>query len=227
MCSRRYPTSRSSRRARQKNDYSITLKYFCDMNIATELLGTILVNVQPNTHTIEIPIGSGVDALIGLLLIVGAVVGYKRGIIVECISFFAVLVLLTICVNISKWVFNHLTSRSDVPDLFAIILMAFCFALGLVFLISRVNFRVQVMMQSTMLGTSARVLGAFFGMVKIYFISAVFLVTLFKIDEHAKFLPDTAAHSRLSNGSIAFVTAIFPYLKLDNPTHTPFSPPNE
>ena len=52
-------------------------------------------------------------------------------------------------------------------------------------------------------------------------------MTLFKIDEHAKFLPDAAAHSQLSRGSITFVTAIFPYLKLDNPTHTPFAPPNE
>jgi membrane protein required for colicin V production len=180
-----------------------------------------------HTTTIEVPIGSGVDAIIGLLLIVGAVVGYKRGIIVECISFFAVLVLLTICVNISKWVFNNLTSRSDVPDLFAIIVMTLFFVVGLVFLISRINFRVQVMMQSTILGSSARMLGAFFGALKFYLISAVFLVTLFKIDEHSHFLPDAAAHSRLSNGSITFVTAIFPYLKLDNPNHTPFPPPNE
>jgi len=180
-----------------------------------------------STTTIEVPIGSGVDAIIGLLLIVGAVVGYKRGIIVECISFFAVLVLLTICVNISKSVFNHLTSRSDVPDLFAIILMTMCFIAGLVFVISRVNFKVQVMMQSTILGQSARILGALFGAIKFYFISAVFLVTLFKIDEHAKFLPDAAAHSQLSRGSITFVTSIFQYLKLDNPTHAPFAPPNE
>ena len=197
------------------------------MNIATDLLGTILVNVQPNTHTIEIPIGSGVDALIGLVLIVGAVSGYRRGIIVECISFFAVLVLLTICVNLSKWVYGSLSPRSDVPDLFAIILMTLCFVVGLVFVVSRINFKVQIMMQSTILGQSARMLGAFFGVVKFYFISAVFLVTLFKIDEHAKFLPDNAARSQLSRGSITFVTSIFPYLKLDKPSHTPFPPPNE
>ncbi|MBQ2097781.1 MAG: CvpA family protein, partial [Bacteroidales bacterium] len=98
---------------------------------------------------------------------------------------------------------------------------------GLVFVVSRVNFMVQRMMQSTILGQSARMLGALFGAVKFYFISAVFLVTLFKIDEHAKFVPEAASHSQLSRGSITFVTAIFPYLKLDNPTHTPFAPPNE
>ncbi|MCR5455220.1 MAG: CvpA family protein [Bacteroidales bacterium] len=197
------------------------------MNFFTQLLDIPFCYVNPPTHTIEIPIGSGVDAIIGLLLIVGAVVGYKRGIIVECISFFAVLVLLTICVNISKSVYGRLSPRSDVPDLFAIILMTILFVIGLVFVVSRVNFKVQMMMQTTILGQSARILGALFGVIKFYFISAVFLVTLFKIDEHAKFLPDTAANSQLSRGSITFVTAIFPYLKLDNPAHTPFPPPNE
>ena len=197
------------------------------MDFLTLLLDIPLLYDNPNSHTIEIPIGSGVDAIIGLLLIVGAVVGYKRGIIVECISFFAVLVLLTICVNLSKAVYGRLSPRSDVPDLFAIILMTICFVAGLVFLVSRVNFKVQMMMQSTILGQSARILGAVFGVIKFYFISAVFLVTLFKIDEHAKFLPDAAANSQLSRGSITFVTSIFPYLKLDNPSHTPFPPPNE
>ncbi len=179
-----------------------------------------------STTTIEVPIGSGVDALIGILLIVGAVVGYKRGIIVECISFFAVLVLLTICVNISKGVFGYLTPRSDVPDLFAIILMTVCFVAGLVLVVSRVNFKTQMMLQTTILGQSARMLGAFFGAMKFYLISAVFLVTLFKIDDHARFLPDDAKYSRLSRGSIAIVTAIFPYLQLDKKTHTPFEYPN-
>jgi len=180
-----------------------------------------------STTTIEVPIGSGVDALIGLLLIVGAVVGYKRGVIVECISFFAVLVLLTICVNISKSVFGYLTPRSDVPDLFAIILMTVCFVAGLVFVISRVNFKTQVMLQSTILGQSARMLGAFFGMMKFYLISAVFLVTLFKIDDHAKFLPDDAKYSRLSRGSIYIVTSIFPYLHLDKNNPVLFAHPNK
>lgn len=189
------------------------------------LLQGCIINTSSATIEVPLPIGSGVDAIIGLLLIAGAVLGYKRGIIVECISCFAVLVLLTVCVTFSKWVYNHLTSRSDVPDLFAIILMAVLFTLGLVFLISRVNFMVQAAVQSTILGQSARVLGAVFGAIKFYFISAVFLVTLYKIQEHAEFLPQTA-DSQLSRGSIAFVTSIFPYLKFDKPTHTPFPPPN-
>jgi hypothetical protein len=130
----------------------------------------------------------------------------------------AVLVLLTVCVNISKSVFKYLTPRSDVPDLFAIILMTVIFVAGLVFAVSRVNFLTMRILSSTsVIGTAYKGLGAFFGGLKFYFISAVFLVTLFKIDEHAKFLPDSAKYSRLSRGSIWFVTSIFPYLQLVQP----------
>ncbi|MBQ9213393.1 MAG: CvpA family protein [Bacteroidales bacterium] len=182
---------------------------------------------QTTTIPIEVPIGSGVDLLIGILIIIGAVVGFKRGVIVECISFFAVLVLLTICVNISKSVFKYLTPRSDVPDLFAIILMTVIFVAGLVFAVSRINFlTMKILSSTTVIGTAYRALGAFFGGLKFYFISAVFLVTLFKIDEHAKFLPDSAKYSRLSRGSIWFVTSIFPYLQLDKKEPRPFDYPN-
>jgi len=182
---------------------------------------------QTTTIPIEVPIGSGVDLLIGILIIIGAVVGFKRGVIVECISFFAVLVLLTICVNISKSVFKYLTPRSDVPDLFAIILMTVIFVAGLVFAVSRINFlTMKILSSTTVIGSAYRALGAFFGGLKFYFISAVFLVTLFKIDEHAKFLPDSAKYSRLSRGSIWFVTSIFPYLQLDKKEPRPFDYPN-
>jgi uncharacterized membrane protein required for colicin V production len=182
---------------------------------------------QTTTIPIELPIGSGVDLLIGILVIIGCVLGFKRGVIVECISFFAVLVLLTICVNISKSVFKYLTPRSDVPDLFAIILMTVIFVVGLVFVVSRINFlTMKILASTTVIGKAYRGLGAFFGALKFYFISAVFLVTLFKIDEHAKFLPDSAKYSRLSRGSIWFVTSIFPYLQLDKKEPRMFEHPD-
>ncbi|MBQ5403466.1 MAG: CvpA family protein [Bacteroidales bacterium] len=180
-----------------------------------------------STTTIDVPIGSGVDLLIGILIIIGGVVGYKRGVIVECISFFSVLVLLTICVNISKSVFKYLTPRSDVPDLFAIILMTVIFIAGLVFVVSRVNFKTSKAIEGTTSGSTYRTLGGFFGGLKFYFISAVFLVTLFKIDEHAKFLPDSAKYSRLSRGSIWIVTSIFPYLQLDKKEPRQFEYPTD
>ncbi len=187
----------------------------------------ILAILLDSSATITIPLGSGVDFIIGVLVIVGAVIGYKRGVIVECIGFFAVLVWLTICVNISKYIYSYLLPRSDVPDLFSIIIMTVLFVAGLVFIISRVNYQTQVMLQSTVLGPSARYLGAFFGAAKYYLISAVFLVTIFKIEEHAKFLPNDAKFSKLSRASIYLITRAYPYLQLDRKDTKPFEYPNK
>lgn len=187
----------------------------------------ILAILLDSSATITIPLGSGVDFVIGVLVIVGAIIGYKRGVIVECIGFFAVLVWLTICVNISKYIFGYLEPRSDVPDLFSIIIMTVLFVAGLVFLISRVTFQTQVMLQSTILGPSARYLGAFFGAAKYYLISAVFLVTIFKIEEHAKFLPPDAKFSRMSRASVYLITRAYPYLQLDRKSHKPDDYPNK
>jgi len=175
---------------------------------------------------VTIRVGSAVDALIAILVIVGGVIGYKRGVIVECIGFFAVLVWLTICVNVAKWVHGELLPNSEVPDLFAIIIMTVLFIIGLVFLVSRVNFQTQLMLQSTMLGPSARYLGAFFGAAKYYMISAVFLVTLFKIEEYAKYLPNDAKFSALSRNSVYLITRVFPYLELNREETKPFEYPN-
>ncbi len=194
------------------------------MNTLTAIMG-LWTTLLDASVTISIP-WSAIDCLMGITVIVGAIVGYKRGVIVECISFFAVFVLLTICVNISKWVHKTLWARADVPDLFAIILLAVCFVIGLVFAVSKVNYKTQNALSDTKLGSSAMTLGAVFGALKFYMIAAVFLVTLFKIDEHAQFLPDTARKSTISRGSIWIVTSIFPYLQLDSKRVQQFEYPN-
>lgn len=170
-------------------------------------------------QTITINYGSGIDALIGILVIVGAIIGYKRGVIVECIGFFAVFIVLIISANISKWLHTTLVPRSDVPDLFSTIFMTVCFILGLVFAVSKVTFRTQMMLQSIIMGAKARGLGALFGALKYYLISSVFLVTLYKIDEHASFLPDEAKVTPVFSFSTKMVCNMFPNLLQDKSGH--------
>ena len=180
-----------------------------------------------STATINVPIGSGVDLLIGILMIVGFVIGMKRGVIVESVSSFAVLVLLTICVVVSKWAYSKLDPISEIPDLFAVILMTVMFIVGLVFLISKVNFLTSRSLEGTSGGTPYKFIGAFLGMLKFYFIAAVFLVTMFKVDEHAAFLPKDARFSRLSRWSVEFVTTIFPSMKFEKRTPSQFDKPGQ
>ncbi|MBR4265652.1 MAG: CvpA family protein [Bacteroidales bacterium] len=165
---------------------------------------------------INVPLGSEIDIFIAILVIVGVVLGLRRGVIVECISMFAVLVILTISVNISKLCYTEmLINGSIIADLIAMILMTILFILGLIFVVSRVNFYTMKAVAGTVAGPIYKYLGAFFGGLKFYFISAVFLVSLFTVDKYSKFLPDSARDSQLSRGSIWIVTSIFPYLQMD------------
>jgi|GEM_PF-3030558 len=169
---------------------------------------------QPTT--IELPIVSGIDIFIAILMIVGAVLGLRRGVIVECISMFTVLVILTISVNISKYCYTEMkTSAIIIADLVAMIVNTLFFVLGLVFVVSRVNFYTMKAVAGTVAGPVYKYLGAFFGCLKFYFISAVFLVSLFTLERYSNFLPDVAKDSQLSRGSIWIVTSIFPYLQMD------------
>ena len=166
------------------------------------------------------------DVIMIILIGVGAYRGFSQGVIVQSISLFALLVGLTICVNISKWVYRFLSPRSDVPDLFAMVVMAILFV-GAIYLTMTISAKVTKHISEVPKGFTNRALGAALGGAKYFFIAAVYLVTLFKVEDHAQFLPDSAKTSRLSKASIWMITKIFPYLRMDKKDYRPFEYPTD
>jgi len=164
------------------------------------------------------------DFVMLVLIGVGAYRGFAQGVIVQSISLFTLVVGLTICVNISKQVYRFLSPRSDVPDLFAMVVMAILFV-GAIYLTMNISGRVSRHIADVQKGFTNRALGAVFGGIKYFFIAAVYLVTLFKVEDHAQFLPQSAKTSRLSAASIWMVTKIFPYLRMDKKDYRPFEHP--
>lgn len=166
-------------------------------------------------ETIEINVWiSFFDIVMIFLIAVGAYRGFAQGAIVQSISLFSLLVGLTICVNIAKMVHRSLDPISDIPDLIAMLIVAVLFV-GAVYGTMKISNVVYRHISDVPKGFTNRVLGATFGGIKYFFIAAVYLVTMFKVDDHAKFLPDSAKASRFSNASKWMITSIFPYLKMD------------
>ncbi|MBP5502495.1 MAG: CvpA family protein [Bacteroidales bacterium] len=163
--------------------------------------------------------------MIGLIL-VGAYRGFTQGVIVQTISLFSVLIGLTICVNVSKQVYNMLDSISLINDLLAMFVLVVLFC-GVIYLTLQLNRKVSNHIAGINKGFTNRALGAVFGAVKYFFIAAVFLIAMFKLDEHVAFLPKSAKSSRLTYLSTSLVTSIFPYLKMDNDKLTPFKRPDD
>ncbi len=165
------------------------------------------------------------DVIMVLLMIWGAYRGFIQGAVVQCVSLFCITIGLIICVNISKQVYKFLTPRSDVPDLFAIVLLAILFVV-IIYFTDVITTKTIINQKDSPRGSSNRGLGAFLGATKYFFIAAIYLVTLFKIEEHAKFLPDREKYSRMSRACVWTITRIFPYLRMNKKDYKPFEYPS-
>lgn len=163
--------------------------------------------------------------IIGLMLF-GAYRGVTLGAIVQSIALGSIFLGLTICVNISKGIYRGLSSRSDVPDLFAMVVMALLFV-GVLILTGNIAQKVRDNIKDAPIGPTNKALGAILGAFKYFLIASVFLVAVFKVEQHAKFLPNGEKASKMSRASIAVVTSIFPYLKMDKKTYKQFDYPDD
>ena len=157
------------------------------------------------------------DIIMLCLIIVGAYRGFAQGAIVQCISLFSLLAGLTLCVNISKVIYESLNTPKkpdNIYDLVAYMVIAVLFV-GAVYGTMKISALVYRHLADVPKGLTNRVLGAIFGGMKYFFIAALYLITMLKIDEKAPFLPPDARESRYTHASKWLMISIFPYLDMD------------
>lgn len=158
------------------------------------------------------------DIIMLCLIIVGAYRGFSQGAIVQCISLFSLLAGLTLCVNISKLIYESLNTAKkpdNIYDLVAYMVIAVLFV-GAVYGTMKISALVYRHLADVPKGLTNRVLGAIFGGMKYFFIAALYLITMLKIDEKAPFLPPDARESRYTHASKWLMISIFPYLDMDS-----------
>jgi len=155
------------------------------------------------------------DVIILLLLSWGAYKGYVRGAIVESISLFALLAGMVLSVVFTKFFFNYFIDKSAQPDLFAAILLGSIFV-GALWFSNYITLKVKNHAGALPKGTSNRFLGLGFGISKFFFIIAIYVVVMYKINIYANFLPPSEQKSKLANASKFLMTKFFPILKMEN-----------
>lgn len=166
------------------------------------------------------------DFVIFFVVAWGAYKGYVQGAIVQSISLFALLVGLTISVVLTKFVYRFLSARSDVPDLFAIVLLGIIFVFAIIGS-AYINKLVKENVAEAPKSQTNRGIGAGIGVIKFYLIASVYILVLFKIEDHAHFIPDRERKSTVAFASRWVVTKIFPYLKMEKKEYRPFDKPEE
>lgn len=157
------------------------------------------------------------DVIIMLILIWGGYKGFVRGAIVESITLFALLAGMVVSIVTTKIIYQYFSSRSDVPDLFAVILLGSIF-IGAIWFSNFVSKKVKENVGDAKKNNYHRFIGMGLGGLRYFFIIAVYVVVIYKIDVHANFLPKSEKASKLANGTEFVLTKAFPNLKMN--THS-------
>ncbi len=166
------------------------------------------------------------DLIILGLLLWGAYKGYSLGAVVQSISLFALLLGLTLSVVITKQIYRFLSPRSDVPDLFAVVFLGITYVFA-IWGAQYVAFKVKNYMGDVPKTAYIRGIGVIMGIAKYFLIVSLYVLLLFKVEEHAHFLPEREQLSKFSRASVWTLTKIFPYLKMDKKDYKPFEKPDK
>jgi membrane protein required for colicin V production len=181
--------------------------YICIKNSKTE----IKVNIDADVNVFI----SFFDIVILLLLIWGGYRGYNKGAIIESLSLFAMLAGMVISIVITKLVYNFFVTKSDVPALFSAIVLGSIFV-GAIMFSNFIGLKVKEGIGDVQKGTKNKVIGMIFGVVKYFFMIAIYVVVAYNINDKGQFLPNSERNSKLANGSKFVITKAFPNLKMEN-----------
>jgi uncharacterized membrane protein required for colicin V production len=154
------------------------------------------------------------DVIILLFLIWGGYKGYVRGAIIEAITLFALIGGMVVSVLLTKLIYNFFITRSEVPDLFSVLLLG-SFFVGAIWFSNIVSRKVKQNVGDIRKGTQSRFIGMGLGIVKFFFIVAIYIVVIYKLNLHANFLPASERNSKLGNASKFIMTKVFPHLKME------------
>jgi uncharacterized membrane protein required for colicin V production len=155
------------------------------------------------------------DGIILLMLIWGGYRGYVKGAIIESVTLFALAAFTVIDVFITKLIYHALSEKSNIPDLFAAVLLGSFFILA-IWASNIVSVKVKNNVGDIKKGTYNRLIGMGLGIAKFFLIAGIYVITIYKIDNYANFLPKSEKHSKLANASKWAITLAFPNLKFDS-----------
>ncbi len=157
------------------------------------------------------------DIVIGIILILALVRGFKNGLVVELAALAALVLGLLGAVHFSGITESYLSQylSSNYIGIIAFIITFVLIVIG-VHLLARV---IDKLIQAVALGTLNRIMGALFSLLKYAFIISVLMAVVNGLERNFKFLPEAQKESsRLYEPIASIAPFVFPYLKFDTVT---------
>ena len=154
------------------------------------------------------------DIVIGIILLVGIIKGFKNGLVIELASLAALVLGVFGAVKFSSlteaWLSQHFSS-----NYIGIIAFLITFA-AIVVGVHLIAKAVDKLVKAVALGTVNRILGAAFSLLKYGFILSILLAVFNSIDRNFNIVPqETKESSILYRPLSELAPKVFPYLKFD------------
>jgi membrane protein required for colicin V production len=156
-----------------------------------------------------------IDVVLGIILIIAAIQGFRKGFIVEAASLAALILGIWGAIKFSDWTagyisktFNyHSSSLSTIAFLLTFI--------GIVILIHILGKILDNMIKAVALGFLNRLAGIIFGMLKAAVVMSILLLLFEPVDENVHILPaKQKLESKIYQPMKQLVPTLFPFIKL-------------
>lgn len=171
------------------------------------------MNIDPNVD-IDVFINL-FDIVIILLLVWGGYKGFVKGAIIESISLFALFAGMAVSAVLTKLIYNYLMTVSAIPDLFSSFMLGIFF-LGAIWFSIYISKKVKENVGEVSKSKENRLIGMGLGVVKYFFMIAIYVIVIYKVNFYADILPPGERKSKLANSTKWVLTKIFPHLKMEN-----------
>ena len=165
-----------------------------------------------------------IDIIIGIIILVGAVQGFRKGLIIELGSIVALLLGLWGSIRFSYVLGNYLSTIFNyrpLPLKIASFLITF---IGIVIVIHLLANLVDKLINAVALGFINQLAGFLFGLLKTALICSILLILLDQVDRHSQIIPQKdKKQSRVYEPIRTLIPSLLPFLHLgDQDERNPF-----
>ncbi len=156
-----------------------------------------------------------IDLVLGIILILAAIQGFRKGFIVELASLAAIVLGIWGAIKFSDWTADFITDttgyRSDSMSTIAFVVTF----IGIVILVHILGQVLDKTVKAVALGFLNRLAGIIFGILKTAVILSIFMLLFDTVDENVHILPSKQkTESKLYEPMKQLVPTLFPFIKL-------------
>lgn len=156
-----------------------------------------------------------IDIVLGLILLLAAIQGFRKGFIVELASLAALILGIWGAIKFSDWTAGYISRTFNYHSTFLGTLAFLVTFIGIVILIHILGKVLDKTVKAIALGFLNRLAGVIFGLLKIAVILSILLLLFDPVDENVHILPaQQKAESKLYSPMKQVVPTLFPFIKL-------------